>query len=268
MTPDEMETLVQSPWKVDSFRLSVFVESPQAERSGFVTWWDACIGEAPNFFQMDFERGFLEYRGRFKGNRAKFTINGERQDWVVEPESPWHPENAGKEYSEKIDLWPEVTGFPPLADAFCGGFYTWLEKFVPPLNRLALGMTLYKPVPSGEDGYLFLNRFLQNTLKTPLDPKRDFDFQFSLNRRVEIPLLLKPKEINRFVEVCVENRFFEARAEGKDPQSDSGYAVRLLTDFSTQPDTQFENPSVFRQVMETLVGQTAKIAMEGDVAWR
>jgi hypothetical protein len=155
-------------WQAESWRLSAFAPSvlPVAEQN----WWMELVGQAPEAEQANRLQGVFQAHGRFERGRLILGVQLGRVDWL---------------YSS-IPIGEEVLqdGVPTVGPA--GESFEALRRLVvrwfavsPPINRLAVGAVLTRPVASRQEAYRIITDYVPGL---HLDTEGCSDFLYQINR--------------------------------------------------------------------------------------
>lgn len=242
-------------WQAESFRLTVFL-SPSAQAIK-PDWWKALTGEDPDRRTSEPKTGLQQEEGKFKDENIEgklvLTIQPTRVDWQLVP---------------LLDVFD--SGFPTIGsledslDLFLTLMLRWI-KIAPPIQRLAFGVVLNKPVNSSKEGYKWISSYLPFSLD-----EDSSDFLYQINRpRKSASTGISDLLINRLSKWSVSLLTSFAFDPNKPEQyitKPHQFFVRLELDINTAPDFSVEFTSEqLPQVFQELVELGKEIATKGDI---
>jgi len=152
-------------WKIESLRLTNFVDN-EFDQKNLEKWLIAISGEQP--IQINKNVSSFSGLSKLETSIVKLAWRNNRIDLIESADAPTTENNIGNfsnfsEYCEKHIL-----------------KYFQMED-CPILDRLALGVVLYLPVESNEEGI----RTITPLLKSVIGIENSEDFQYRINRPVQ-----------------------------------------------------------------------------------
>jgi hypothetical protein len=251
----EVEATQSLYWQVESFRLTAFL-SPSAQIVE-QEWWKLLTKELPDRKTSEPRTGLQQEEGRFKDEKVEgnlvLTIQSNRVDWQLVPSL----DVSGSDF-------PTIGLFLESLESFSALMLHWIV-IAPPIQRLAFGVVLNKPVSSSKEGYKWISWYLPFNLDEDAS-----DFAYQINRpRKSVSAGVPNLSINRLskwsVGLFAGFAFDPSKAEQyitKPPK----FSVRLELDINTTPDFSVELKSEeLPQVFQELVDLGKEIAAKGDI---
>lgn len=242
-------------WQAESFRLTAFL-GPSAQFAE-QDWWKALISEVPDRRTSEPRTGLQQEEGKFKDENIEgklvLTIQPTRVDWQLVPllnvfDSGFHTIGS---------LADSLTSFLTL-------MLRWIE-IAPPIQRLAFGAVLNKPVNSSKEGHNWISSYL------PFELDEDSsDFLYQINRpRKSASTGISDLLINRLSKWSVSlltSFAFELNKPEQYIARPHQFFVSLELDINTAPDFSVELTSEqLPQVLQELVELGKEIATKGDI---
>lgn len=248
----------QGDWEVETLRLTAFInEVPRPED---ITWWNDLFGEEAESTVSKPKQGKRKDEDIFEGGKLVLSCLPNRIDWLY----TWKPEG-------------ETEGLPTI-----GLFKDYMQKFVskmidwfamsPPINRLAFGVILLKPVESREEGYAIVNSLLPNV---EIDTQDSLDFSYQINRpRTSNVITDKKLIINRLskwsilryhgFQITIGSGGVSSTSTGI--PDDAEYVCRLELDISTDQESKEELPSdKLSSLFSEFVELGKEVMVHGDI---
>lgn len=243
-------------WLVENLRVTGFTNLEPAGSAEDL--WTAVVGSPPDRIDKRVKEGATNVVGSFEGAQLALSRTRLRTDWV------WIPEAESSEF-------PSVIGnFEKLRDTFSALAKKWLSQdssFI----RLAYAGILLSPVPSKEEGYTALNKYLP---QMKLDPTGSADFSYQINRP-RTSKAIEGLRINRLsiwsvafiqtmsMRLTLSTGAAEAVAS---PTSPGVSACRLQFDVNSDPARREPFPSKnVIPLFEELAEFSREITVRGDV---
>lgn len=242
-------------WQTESLRLTAFL-SPSAQISE-PDWWKHLTGEVPDRKTSEPKLGVQQEDGKFKDEKIEgnlvLTIQPTRVDWQLVPL-----------LGTLEPGFPTLGSFTDSLESFLVLMLSWI-KIAPPIQRLAFGAVLNKPVNSSKEGYESISAYLPFTLD-----ENSSDFLYQINRpRKSTSTEFSTLSINRlskwYVRLLASFEFNSNKPEqyvSKLPQ----FSVSLELDINTTANFPVELSSEqLIKVFQELVELGKEIAIKGDI---
>lgn len=180
------------PWLAESLRYTSFI--PGMIEADPRSWWDATTGTDPDKIQIEPKSDSQTIEGIVEEKRIVLHFTRSRVNWYWTPNetqllgefpirSIGEYENALPEYLEMIDRWLSLGELPDF-------------------QRIASGAVLIYPVVSLEEGYDRLQGLIPSL---SLDPSASTEFEYSINRPIEVSVNDEQIQINRLSKWSAKN---------------------------------------------------------------
>ncbi len=247
--PDRQE------WRAQYVKMIAFPTEPPLGLDQ--NWWSDLTGSQPESSMRKPQK--REDSGSFEDVTLSLEIDPFRVSWTVSPRVD--PENL-------------LSDFPTLGAAFSRRDWLvslmarWLEVG-PPIKRLAFAGSLLQFVPSKEEAYSRLNKYLHGV---EVDPETS-DFMYRLNRQRDSRTGIPGLRINRLCSWAAAKLTFGLHAVSKGtgetrevPICEAQNACVIELDINTAPD--FPQPELphgsLRDIYAELVDVGLQAAEQGD----
>lgn len=235
-----------SGWEIQQLRATAFTLTPPGPTEA-EDWWLQATGQQAEETQSRPREGVRQQNGNFKEKRLILNSQPDRVDWLLEePSSP-------------------MSDIQEAADPFFMLVLDWLQKHHP-MNRLALGAILTKPVSNRREGYEKIAPLIPSV---KLDPQNSSDFFYQINRP-RISATVPDIKINRLCKWSVlQVGVIQIEVNLENPTSrivpeQSLHACRLELDINTSPENKesLERP---HEIFEEMITWGNEISEKGDV---
>ena len=147
-------------WKIKQLRGTAFTLLA-SEASEKASWWEDTLGEKPEEESSRPREATMRQWSMVDDQRLTLQSQPDRADWLLE-----HPPESEGAISPSTSEW------------FWGTVRKWLASS-PPVQRLAMGAILHRPVPDHVSGYADLADFLSTVT---IDAEHSSDFSYQINR--------------------------------------------------------------------------------------
>ena len=242
-----------SDWEAEHFRLTCFVqEAPQPNQN----WWERICGSSPESTTIRMKGVHRVDQGKFGPGIVVLEIQPGRIDLVL---------------SAFVGEQVPVTGFPVVGPhpkaliEFDGIVSRWLKlDDLPPIQRMAFGVSVYMSVDSLKTGYVKLASYLKNLNI----PENSSDFSYQINRPRKALTQIHSLSINRLSKWSVARlRIYSAQLDTVRTLAAERYACRLELDINTVPEGLAHLPKeMLPALFSELVALATEIMSKGDIA--
>ena len=230
------------PWLAESLRYTSFI--PGRIEADPRSWWDATTATDPDKIQIEPKSDSQTIEGIVEEKRIVLHFTRSRVNWYWAPNetqllgefpirSIGEYENALPEYLEMIDRWLS------------------LEE-LPDFQRIAFGAVLIYPVASLEEGYTRLQGLIPSL---SIDPSASTEFEYSINRPIEISVNDEQIQINRLSKWSMKNyKVLSINPQGTQHAAQQ-HLCRLELDINSSQDRvgalpRREIPTLFHQLVD------------------
>jgi hypothetical protein len=152
--------------ETESLRFTGFLSS--TEGTGPQNWWAELTGAEPETRNSRPSLGQFQEAGPLNSYGLVLSMNPGRVDWLLTP-------------SQRVGAPPDPKRAGPLAETlpfFVGLMTRWIGNG-PEFTRIALGVVVHEPVPSREEAYRRLARYLP---AVKVDPEGSSELFYQVNR--------------------------------------------------------------------------------------
>lgn len=235
-----------SGWEIQQLRATVFTLTPPSPTDA-EDWWLQATGQQAEETRSRPREGVLQLNGNFKEKRLALNSQPDRVDWLLEDPPPPMPD------------------IREAAEPFFMLVLDWLQQYHP-MNRLALGAILAKPVVNRQEGYEEIAPLIPSVT---LDPQNSSDFFYQINRP-RFSSTVSNTKINRLCKWSVAQvGIIQIDVNLENPTShivpeQSLYACRLELDINTSPESkeQLDHPN---KIFQEMIDWGNEISEKGDV---
>ena len=250
---------VAEEWRAHSLRLTIFGRGTEIQKASARDSWAALLGGQPDEIREKPRSGESTATGGAFGKRLLLAAAPERIDWVFAQSATPKDLVTGE--------WSELGAFAESLDSTIGALANLWFQETAESTRIALGCSLFVPVPDRVAGYEYLRRFLHSV---NLDPKGSSDFQSQINR----PRIVDGVTFNRLTQwavLSVQSQRLAVQLRPGAAVSEVGtfpedFSCRLDIDLNTGADnTEPFTQEVARGHWETLMKYAKEIAEQGEI---
>ena len=238
---------VAAGWNVDLFRLTAF-PAPQSPAPLIERWWQELVGEPPEQIIKEPKKGEVQLQGRSNNTFLIMTsqiMRVELRQAVNPPGPPIGPYDDVRPDFHQLGL-------------------KWLEcEDCPPLQRLAFGAILTKPVGAElENGYAVLRPYLPGVEI----PESSSDFLYQINRR-RSSNTVNNLSINRLSKWSVQMaQEVIVTGDGIAVRREYHLSCRVELDINSAPEHTRELPAdALPALFDELVTLANEISTAGDI---
>ena len=244
----------QTPWQVESLRLSAFVADridPMQAR-----YWETVFGAAPHEIRRMPHRPLAVEEGLALTGRVRAHVQPNRVDWHLVPDPA----------AESGEL-PVIGSYDDSVPEFQTKMKRWLTGFVP-IARLAFAAILLQPAANAAAACRILAPLLP---RVQIDAEETSDFIYRINRRRESrsgagDLAINPLSTWSVLELTQSIVDFSSGGASIHAAPNRQSVVRLELDINTAPDDRLSiEPARTAALLDELVGIGAEIAANGDL---
>ena len=239
---------LEAGWNADLLRLTAFPTSryrtPPVE-----SWWEKVVGEPPDQIIAEPKKGEVQPKGTFSNIGLTMTSQVMRVELRQEVNLPGQS---------------TIGPYDDVRPAFCQLVQKWLGlENCPPLQRLAFGATLTKPVGvRKEDSYKTLGQYLPGVEI----PQHSSDFLYQINRR-RPSNAVNDLALNRLskwsVQLLRQVSFGSAGAVVMSPEE---FSCRVELDINSDPEHTSELPADrLPALFDELVILADELSILGDI---
>ena len=236
-------------WKIESLRLTNFVDN-QFDPQNLEKWLTSITGEKP----LQINKSLSNFSGlsKLQASIVKLGWRQNRIDLIENSDDPATENNIG-----------DFSNFSELCEKHILRYFQMED--CPVLDRLALGVVLYLPIESNEEGI----NIIISLLKSVSGIENSEDFQFRINRQVHLEIAGGIK-VNRLLTWTIGLvQFLQINLQTgiaqNAPNSMSKMQLRLEIDLST--DEKQEKKILLEQQKEAInyfIDTVKKVAESGE----
>jgi hypothetical protein len=248
----------QSEWLTENIRLTAFTKAnPETPEK----WWESVISGQPT---QRITRPFYSDIGPFENGLMQLSIQPQlsqlyRIDWLYTP-------NPQLSYDNGL---PNIGYLDEVVKKFSLNIENWLT-LAPPINRLAFGAGLIRPVADIAVGNMYIAKYLKSI---QIDDETSSDFLYQINRpRFSKLHGLEYLKINRLskwsvvimqgFEFALSGQMLSVSPAEKLLQSE----CKLEIDINTNPQPTGDLPhNKIKSVFKELVDLGIEITKKGDI---
>jgi hypothetical protein len=248
-------------WMAGQFRLTTFVTS--RVEGNPENLWESVVGSPPDEANASPKKGISQVSGSFEPGKLTLRLEGQRVDWIIEPESI-DPATLSSDLSLvstdqffSLGSWVQgIAVFERIADS-------WLSQPLPQVERIAFGSVLFHSEVSKAAAYERLADYI------PVAPSvGSSDFLYQINHPTASATGADELQVNRLTKWSVGA--FRAFGLTLGPkgysavQHEPAIALRLELDINTAPGPASLIPQDrLLDLYKELVGFGRQIAAEG-----
>ena len=237
-------------WLGESLRLTAF---PTADAQVTAeTWWKGLFGEEASTQTIQRTSFTRQEQGEWQGGLLSLTVHPARIDWVFSPKVP---------QDTPLSDFPSVGPLLESAPKFVELMLRWLPSG-PALDRLALGLGAFLPVPDQAKGYGILATLLPSV---KVDPESS-DFRYQINRPRPSRRGAEGLQINRLAAWAVMRLELVSITGSAGARRAAGlYACRTDVDINTAPSPSQPLPQErLPDLLQEFLDIALQIVAEGD----
>jgi hypothetical protein len=247
-------------WKTESLRVTAFRLS--AEPVSVDSLWRDVVGSPPERIDHRPKEGVINATASYEGATLTLSATSQRTDWVWVVQDVMHPPSQTE--------YPSIGEFGKVEKVFIDLATKWINQNSA-ISRVAWGGTLLLPVPSKEEGYETLNRFLPNM---KLDPVGSADLLYRINRPRQSKVVdgLRINRLSNWAVAFTKYVAFQlvAGPAGQTPAASMPgpelHACRMQFDINSDATRQEPLPDrSLASLLEEMIELSREIAARGDV---
>ena len=243
-------------WIALGLRLTVFPsEGIDPKEAG---WWADVVGSDPDVTATEGKGLKRVERGAFEGGYLVAETQPHRIDWYL----------RASEEPGMLTLLQDPGSVPSLdvaLERFRPPVLAWLGGEPVPVSRMAVGMELYQPCETREEGYELLDDLIP---AVTLDGENTSEFTYRINRPRDSTIGVPGLRINRLSTWSVVKLSLSVQqvgVEGAEVELGTEHAARVELDVNTVPQPDGLPADRLVDVFEELATLGSEIAGSGDI---